>query len=303
MRWPLCTFGIVSALGCATPTPAEYLATEAAFFRMGVDRKAEEREVRRVFAQRKLDVISEVRAHDFLALGAESHDGKVTAVRVITGRGVVLAVDAAFDDLFVPSRVTLIEDFAPALGDVSLVGFTRTAAYADVGCVGLRRILPDGSVREVVLDVSGVGSRACVSSVAHAARGRIAAEVGFPTWSAGQTPLLRMELGFQTVALGKPDPIVRVARLLENSALLEEERKRLGEASCAGTEFAARHALGVARAALARFSGENKDHQLAAYRDCVGLVSPGSDDAERVADAVRHIEDGFSDPVAAPDAE
>ncbi len=301
VRWVLCTFAILCALGCATSTPAEYLANEAAFFRTGVDRNVEEREVRRTLAQRELDVISEVRAHDFIALGAEGRDGKVTAVRVITGRGVVLAEDAAFDDLFVPGRVTLIEDFTPALGDLSLVGFTRTAAFADAGCVSLRRILPDGSVREVVLDVSAVGSRACVSSVAHAARGRIAVDVGFPSWSEGQTPLLRMELGFRTLPLGRPDPLIRVAKLVENSEQLEPERKQLSEASCAGTEFASRHALGVARAALAHFLGESTDRQVAAYRDCAGLVPAGSDAAESVADAVQHIERGFSDPAPDPD--
>jgi len=294
----LCLVLVIAIVGCAARTHEEYLASEAAFLRLGVDRKAEESEVRRVLAQRKLDVVAELSGPHFSALGAESRDGKVTAVRVISDRGVVLAEDAVFDDLFSPARVTLLEGFAPRLDDLELVGFSRARGGADAGCVSLLRVLPDGQLSEVVLDVSVFGPRACVVQVAHAGRGRLFAEVGFPGLSAGVTPHLLLELGFKPIQLGKPDPIVRVAKAVENSERLQAERSRLNAASCAVPMFAERHALGVARAALSLFVGESKDRQVAAYRECAGSTQPGSVEADTVADVVGYIERGFADGMA-----
>ncbi len=263
--------------------------------RVGVDRKAEEREVRRVLAQRKLDVVAEVRSPDFLAIGAESIEGNHSAVRVITGRGVMIAEDAQLDDLFAPGSVALLDQFPSRLNDLTLVGFVRSSYGSDAGCVSLRRIMPDGTVVEVVLDVSAFGSRACVLSLQRGARARLDAEVGFPNLALGETAAVRVQLAFKTVPLGKPDPVVRVARAVENSEVLELERQRLNALGCAGAELPARHAIGLARAALSLFTGESTDRQVAAYRECLGIVRPGSREADVVAETLQHMEQGWLD--------
>ncbi len=295
---PLLRLALVGCvLGCVGPVGQTYLTTEASFFRAGVDRKAEEREVRRVFAQRKLDVVSEVRTGDFTALGAESAGGNVTAVRVITGRGVVVAEDAVLDDLFRPARVKLLDDFAPALQDLVLVATQRTLGHGDEGCANLWRILPTGGVAEVVLDVTRFGTRACVVSLAHAGRDRLQGEIGFPGLSAGQMPRLPVALAFQTVPLGRPDPAVRGARPVENSESLGREQKRLHAIPCLAAPFEARQALGVARAALSHFVGKQREQQLAAYRECVGEAGADARASDTIADTLRHIENGWLDAV------
>ncbi len=283
------------AAACARGTRPEYFATESTFMRVGVDRKEEERAVRHVLAQRKLDVVSEVRSSDFVAWGAQSLDGKVSAVRVMTDRGVVIAEDAHGDDLFAPGTIALLEAFPARYNDLALVGFVRTRAGKDAGCVSLRRILADGSVVDVVLDVSTLGSRACVLTLARGPRQRLSAEVGFPELSGEQTASLRVELAFQTVPLGKPDPIVRVARLAQNGELLDAERNRLQAAACAGAPMAARQAVAVARAAVSSLVGDSTDRQVAAYRECIGTVQAGSSDAELLAETVKHLQRGWLD--------
>lgn len=290
---------LLFVLACARGTRPEYFATEASFFRVGVDRQAEEREVKRVLGQRKLDVTAELRSKDFVAFGASTLDSKVSAIRVITDRGVVIAEDAQLDDLFAPAQVAVLDEFPTRLNDLALVGFVRTPRNHDAGCVRLSRILPDGNVAQVLLDVSAFGSRACVLSLKPGPRGRLLAEVGSPDLTLGHTEPVRATLAFQTVPLGKGDPAVRVARAQRSSELIEAERQRLQAAHCEGAELAIRHGLGMARAALALFMGESKDRQIDAYRQCLGIVPPGTYEAEVVAATLLHIERGWLD--AAPE--
>lgn len=272
-----------------------YLQNEFALVPKGVDVEAEEREVRRVLRQRGLDVVSEVRGAGFVALGAANLSGEKTALRIITGRGVVLAEDAASDDLFSAGRVALDAEFAPALGDYVFVASERTAARADRGCVTLTRILPDGNVVPALLDLGPLGSRACVSSVAHGERGRLSASVAWPSLTLIETPEIHVELAFADTPLGREPPRVPVIKLASAGAWLEEERARLMRVDVRGAPFSERHAQGVARAAIALLSGQDTSQQLSAYRVAVNLVPPGSLEQEMAVETADHIEHGWLD--------
>jgi hypothetical protein len=285
---------------CRTPMSAEdYMQNELALVRPGVDIEAEEREVRRVLGQRGLDVVSELRGAGFVALGADSVNGRASALRIITGRGVVLAEDAARDDLFAPAHVALLDDFAPSVGDHVLIASERMAERADRGCVSLTRVLPDGAVVSAELDVSALGSRACVASVAHGEHGRLRATVAWPSLTLIETPEIAAELAFSATPLGSDPPRVPVIKVASVGPWLEQERARLSRLDVRAAPCSERHAIGVARAAVALLGGQDTAQQLAAYRMAIGLVPPGSLESDMVLETSDHIEHGWLDPVTA----
>ena len=190
----------VSALPFAcgpTIRPEAHLANERSFLRLGVDLDEENAAVRRVLAQRRLSVISEVRGPFFIALGAATFDQRLSAIRVISPRGVTVAEDAAQDDLFAPASLHLLERFPVTLDEYHLVAWSRVAHGQDLGCVSLTRLLPDGSPVSATLGVGEFGPRACIADLSAVGERRMRAVLAFPGLFAGRTPRLFVEVAFQ----------------------------------------------------------------------------------------------------------
>jgi hypothetical protein len=296
---------IVACLcACAAPDHGAYLKNELGFLQLGVRLASEEKEVRRVLAQRGLRVVARLEDPHFIALGAATRDGLKSAVRVISPRGVVVASDAALDDLFAPAQVALIEHFGGTIGEYLLVAEARVARGHDAGCVTLHRVLADGNVVAAVLDVSALGSRACVSNLAPARSGHIAATVAWPGLHALTTPQLDVELAFTLRLLEEQAPLVPVARIVENGDWLDRERTRLSTLRLAHAEFSERHAAGVGRAAVALMAGQDTATQVSAYRNAVARVFPNSTESQIMDETTEHIERGWLDPFGrAPEGE
>jgi len=288
---------VVLGTACAAPDHGAYLRHEQSYLHVGVRLESEEKEVRRVLMQRGLRVVARLADPAFIALGAATRDGSKSAVRVISPRGVVIASDAALDDLFAPAQVALIEHFGGTIGESLLVAEVRVARGQDAGCVTLYRMLDDGNAVAAVLDVSLLGSRACVANLAPARSGHIAATVAWPGLHALTTPQLEVELAFAHRLLEEEAPLVPVARIVEQGDWLERERTRLSTLRLARAEFSERHAAGVARAALALIAGEDTATQVGVYRNAVANVFPASTESEVMASTTAHIERGWLDPV------
>ncbi|HEX5655588.1 MAG TPA: hypothetical protein VFX59_00265 [Polyangiales bacterium] len=286
MRW----LGLLALAAC-TPAqdPQAFLDYQASFLRPGVNVENEETEVRRVLAQRGLRVKERVQQAGFIALGAANR--RTSAVRVITGRGVVVAEDAEADDLFQPSTLALLDGFA--LGEYSLVAYTRTSVNEAVGCATLQRILPDASAVPCVLDSSDFGARACVSMLAPGRNGQLRAKVAWP--SLHTVAQLDVELAFAP----ERDERTSVVRLAPGP-WIDQETSRYNAAQLSKADFATRHAVGIARAALARLTGKSVALQVDLYRNAVGTILPGSLEAEAVGDTLRHIQSGWLEAPAAP---
>lgn len=294
----LCASTLLLA-SCAAHDPHAHLRNELVFLRTGVNLEDEEQEVRRVLAQRNLRVVSRFDGDGFIALGAATRDGQLSAVRVITSRGVQIAEDASQDDLFAPASVSLLEHFGGPFGDYMFVASARIPRARAMGCVTLHRVLPDGTTAEAVLDVSDLGTGACVANIARG-NNTLRVTIAWPTLHALETPALDAELAFVTPPIGQPLPIVPVAKIDVDSGWLSAERARLSVIRLAHAPFSGRHAAGIARAAIARLAGESTDAQIAAYRNAVHRVLPGSTEAETVAGTVAYMARGWSDPDAPP---
>ena len=285
----------------AAHDPQPYLSSELVFLKPGVRLETEEREVRRVLAQRNMRIVSRSSQPEYIALGAASRDDRQSAVRVISPRGVVIAEDAALDDLFAPAKIILLEHFVGTIHDYTLIASARLPKGREIGCVTVHRLLPDGSAVECVLDTGLLGSRACVANLAQGRTGHLRATIAWPNLHAIVTPQLDVELAFADAPIGQPPPAIPVIKLREQGEWLDEARTHLQTLRLARASFSHRHAAGVARAALARVAGEQIGAQQAAYRHAVARVLPGSPESEVVADTLAHIERGWTDPPPPPD--
>ncbi|MET0283140.1 MAG: hypothetical protein ABW352_01665 [Polyangiales bacterium] len=280
---------ITLLLAACTPAqdPRAFLDHEASFLRPGVDLASEEREVRRVLGQRGMRVTGRVEQPGFVALGAASR--RASAVRVITGRGVVVAEDAEVDDLFHPATLALGEGFT--VGDYTLVGYARTPARQDVGCVTLERILPDATTTPCVIDSSDFGARACVASVSLGRNGALRAKIAWPSLHAYTTPRLDVELDFALQKDEQRAPLVR----LRPGPWIDQETARYNAVQLSKADIATRHAVGVARAALAKLAGKSTSLQVDLYRNALGPMPPGSLEASLASETLRHIQGGWLD--------
>lgn len=285
------------------PDPQRYLNAQTVYLKTGVAMQEEEREVRRVLAQRGMRIVARLADEDFIALGAATRHGEQSAVRIISRRGVVVAEDGDSQHLFNPGQVALIEHFGGTLSGYTLVATARIPLARDHGCVTLHRISPDGRALQSVLDVSALGSAACVVNLAPGRDGRVRATVGWPSLYALTTPVVNLDLDLVEPLPGRPAPERPVLKLVTRGEWLEHERARLSTVPLARASFSRRHAVGVARAALASLAGVQMEQQVATYRAAVHYVPPGSLEAELVAATIAHIERGWQDPESAPPAE
>lgn len=291
----------LSLASCTAHDYQPFLSRELGFVQLGVQLASEEKEVRRVLAQRGLRVVSRLDNPAFVALGAATRDGQKSAVRLVSRRGVVVAEDASEDDLFGPGRVSLIEHFGGSLGEYLLVAHARVARGHEVGCVVLDRVLPDGSVVQCPLDVSPFGSRACISNLAPGHAGHMQATVAWPGLQALTTPELEVELAFIEPPVGREPAQIPVAHVVPG-AWIDSQTTRLSTLRLARADFSRRHAAGVARAAIALLTGHDVATQVNAYRNALGSVLPATAEAAIAADTASHIERGWLDSAPATPA-
>lgn len=288
---------------CTKHDPRAHLRTELVFLQSGVRLEEEEQEVRRVLAQRALRVVSRLEGPGFIAVGAASRDGVHSAVRIISPRGVQVAEDAARDDLFAPSHVSLLEHFGgPHGNDYVFVATARIPHARDAGCVNLYRVMRDGSVLSAVLDVGELGAGACVSNIAPGGA-RLRVRIAFPALYALTTPQIDAELALVEPLVGQAPAAIPVAKIVADAAWLEAERERLSVIRLSRAPFSERHGVGVARAAIARLAGQTTDAQIAAYRNAVHRVLPGSTEADAVSETVAYMARGWSEPEPPPSPE
>lgn len=288
---------LVLAVGCGAArrrhAEEEYLRNELNFVVPYVNLDAEESATRKVLAQRNLVVDDEAHGDNFRALQASSLDGKRTAVRILTQRGVVAAADADADDWFALRKVELSWFASRGTLPETLLGIAKTARGRDIGCLDMYRVLPDGRLGAVETHVDRFGTQVCVSQLLPVEKGTFDATVAWPGLSAGKAPTLLVQLEVEAALLNAaPNPNL-VLRVAEPSRWTETAAAQLAETQ--PHSFAERQARAVAEAALALARNQSVAQQVGAYRSALGGATPRSAEAELMAATVAHIERGWSD--------
>jgi hypothetical protein len=290
-----CALACLILLGaaCRTPNGEQHIRNELSFLVPYVDVDQEERAVRGTFAQRRLMMEDTLRGDGYAALAAVSLDHSKSAVRIITRRGVVVGEDADSEDWFAFAQVALLPALPPVAGQ-PLIGLLKTARGRSDGCVALYRLFEDGRALQVSMRVERFGSRACVIELRAGGEGRFAAHIGWPDLATLGSPWLEVALEFEKPRAGRAEAPSPALRLVEDD-WLDRESARMAPAPPVSAPFSARHALGIARAALALAAGRSTDQQLAAYRAALARVPPASPEAEIIGATSAHIERGWSD--------
>lgn len=306
MRIPVLALACLLPLGCCVHAgerrAQEHLRNELSFLVPFVDIEAEEKAVREALAKRKLVVDETLRGPGYTALSASTLDQKLSAVRIISARGIVAAEDGDLDDPLAPSRVALTSLATGGPGSETLLGIVKTPRGQEPGCAQYHRVRPDASLVPLEVHIERFGSRACLARLARDEAGTLLAQVAWPSLSAGSTPVLTVDMRIDGGRLDQPEADHFSVRIASDEApSIAREGARLERELSAATTFRARQAVGVARAALALCANEGVAQQLAAYQSSFG--KRGAVDVALFELTRDHIERGFEDQVAEPDQE
>jgi hypothetical protein len=137
---------------------------DARHLRVGLDARAEADAIEAQLRGRGWVRVVRVDAPGAVGLAMRGDEGR-TALRVVTQRGLVLAVEAPTESLE-RSEVGLID--APT--DLDRDGFVEllpaaTDAATERRCFAIARVLPDGSLVEVTPSFEGLGGSACLEAL------------------------------------------------------------------------------------------------------------------------------------------
>ena len=178
-------------LACGTtPLPID----DARHFRVGLDARTEANAIEARLHDRGWETVVRVDGPDAVGLAMRGDEGR-TALRVITRRGVVLAVEAPTESLE-RTEVGLI-DAPPDLdgdGFVELLPAATDAAL-ERRCFALLRVLPDGSIAEVTPSFDGLGGSACLEALSDLdgdGRFEVVANVRFTALAWGSAPAIAL---------------------------------------------------------------------------------------------------------------
>lgn len=272
----LATVGLAAMLQACAPKGDPYeahLQRELSFLKTGVDVDAEQRAEIRALHSAGLEPVAERSGPGMRAIGAASARFARTAVRVISGRGLVEAEDAARDDVFAPGRVHLLEDTPADLEGRPVVGWVRVDEGATAGCARLRIIDVAGRPLPLSLQPLGSFATACAAGLTRR-EGRLWGSLAWPELTAAATPHLELPLAPVKGRLDSNEPVTKL-RLDEREGWVGEARKRRMDALAKAGEFGLRHAPAVELAALDLLAGEAAETQRAAYTQHAGTPSAG----------------------------
>lgn len=246
-----------------------------AMLELGVDARAEAAAVAESLARGGFTLRRRIDGADVVGLVFDGPGG-ATALRVVTKRGIALAIDEAAAEGGPARRLDLV---APGGAARDLDRDDRVELLVSVHdvlteqtCLGVVRVARDGSAREVPLEAGWLAPDACAGSLVDAnADGtpELAVVARFPLLAIEATPRITVPFGGRRGTWAPLSP-------REAPAFFERERRERESAlrdARARLDLADAHRLAVELAALARLAGRDPAGQVAAFdRALLGLV-------------------------------
>lgn len=296
MLAPLKPVALFAALlltsSCAASAPPPDVLS---FLRVGVDPGVEARSLGEALHERGY-AVSYLEGQGFVAVVARRRAPEATALRIVTWRGTMLAIDAP-DDGF-PHRHS-VGLRAPPGDDFDLDGDGHeelVVAVVDLGrgatCLALTRILEDGRVVEVPTPAPALHPAACVErfqNVLGDARPEALVTARYYELTTDEAPSISFPLVARSPGFAAPS-----ATALRPYLEAERGRRRraLAEAREAGAaELALR--LGIELAVLGRFVGDGVAQQLEVLDGAIIGLELTAATQEILAEARRSIRAGW----------
>lgn len=272
------------------PDPLQYL-------QIGVEPAAETDAVADNLAEAGYELERRIDGRTFSALSAHRPDDGATAVRVITRRGIAMALDGPTETVDAIGLVPAASDSplhdldGDGLEEIAVVSHDRVRARR---CLRLLRIRDDARVVPVALENEGVPPDACVEALEDVGgdpRAEALVVVRHRDLARTVVPSVTVPFagrdGEWALSRGEPqDPYWRDA--------IAARRREL-EAARAALDVESSYRLAVELASLLHFRGRSATEQVRAFDDALrGLVLAPSQ-AEAVGAARGHIAAGWPD--------
>ncbi|MCB9618758.1 MAG: hypothetical protein H6724_04810 [Sandaracinus sp.] len=297
-----CALGVASVLaapGCGGSARDPF--GDARHLRVGLDPSAEADAIEERLIEDGFVRAARVDAPNAVGLAMRDEGGR-SVLRIVTRRGVVLAV-AAPTEALTRSEVGLVEAPADLDGDghVELIA-AATDAATERRCLALVRVLEDGGLAEVTPELRALGGEPCLEALSDLdADGRfeVVAVTRFGALAWGSAPRVPVVfVPFPNEATEGAVPGARWQALSGDRATRFFQRERAereaalrtarGEANVAGA-----YRLGVELAAIARHAGADTDTQIGVLRSAADGLTLGVAASERWLEAVEYVRRGW----------
>lgn len=280
---------------CVKPPQSPFFGDEN-YIHVGVDPFAEAKELTRVYAERGEPLALKIAGKDFTALGFMDRSGNSTRARVVTVRGIEVALDPeGSTPLSAAKSYALIAGPFSETQDVDRDGFEEVFIERRSGgqrCLLVYRVRDVGFVDAVPVEVHSFGRDLCPSAVQDVdgdGRAELLVEVTLPEFELDDTPEVRAVLW-----------------AVDHRFVLDAEREKLDQylgAQAEERERALAHAnprrdrveiqrIAVELAALAYLSGASLEDQLAKFDGALSRLKLQKHERQwrmRARERIRHV--------------
>jgi hypothetical protein len=296
---------LAGAAGCATPSQGPFFGDEA-YLHFGLDTQAEAKALIQTYADQSEPLALRLEGQHFTALGFMDKSGRATRVRVLTVRGIQLALDLEPATAWAPQTQYALLD-APIAGtqDADGDGFEDVFVErrtADATCLLMYHVLDVGFVDALASSVRLFGREWCATGMTdldHDGRTELTVDIelfDFP----GVTPRVRVplwQLEHRYPLRAKPDALARyvTAERATRAHELADARRHVDATSV--------ERLAIELAALAHVLGESAQNQLASFDGALAGMVLNASEQQAVLEARRTIFKTWNDSPAADQAD
>jgi hypothetical protein len=284
---------------CATAQPQSPFFEDAKYLRFGVDPRAEADELVKDYAQRNEALALRIIGHDFTALGFMDRAGRATRTRILTLRGIALALDPDLDTPLQPAaRYALLSAPLPDTQDADRDGFEEVfieKRLPERTCLLVYRVRDVGFVDQVETRLRAFGQEHCARAVSDSdgdGRVELAVDVELVDFELPYPPTLRLMLWpeehrFSARGTGKQ---------LENFVASQQAAREIElEQARASKDGATVRRLAVELAALDQVLGLPAQDQLAEFDHALSQFSWSKADQAWSQAAREHIANSWKE--------
>lgn len=273
---PVLVLLIAGQCACAKPVAGPFYGDDK-LLRFGVDPHAEAEEVRVAFERSGQSMRERLAGQHFTAMAFQDASGEPTAVRVVTARGIVVALDSRRADSLRPAlRVDLLPRPLPDSHDADGDGFEEVFIEQRTGarlCVLVYRIRDVGFADPLSIGLAWLGDDPCVEHVADRdGDGKVEL---LTTWTLTDVPL-SIQPSIEVAFFPDHHHYEPVAPPHYYAGAITTADVELADAQGGSPERV--YELGLRLAALHWLSGADTDAQLAQLDRAFALISPGARD-------------------------
>jgi len=299
---------LIACAACATRPPSPFFGDEQ-YLRFGVDPRDEANTLIKLYAEQSERLALRIVGHDFTAISFMDRAGRPTRTRVVTARGIALALDPGQGfPLESSSRYALIAGPVPDTQDADHDGFEEVFVEERSRretCLGVYRVRDVGFVDAVPVRFSVFGAERCpnaVMDIDHDGRAELLADVPLLDFELAAPPTLRVALWADRHRYVLRDESGRQAAYV---AQQEAEHERALEQARASLDTQATLRLAVELAALAQLVDRPTADQLSRFDDALAGLRLAPRDKAQAAQARAQIAAAWTpspDLVVEPDA-